>query len=129
MGYESRLFVVNKTDMELDAYMGSDLALKVKYRWAERLATFNMCCLGNECYPLWSGEATDCTFCDEGGNEYITKDRYGKPLTENTVKDTIDVLTKAYKAYPYRRLLPVIAYLKFIDESEWDNVVVLHYGY
>lgn len=124
MGYESRLYVVNKTDMETSVIEGD---VERRMKWGELLATFNMCVLGNECYPLWSGNETDCAFYD--GHEYPIRDKYDKPLTENTVKDTIAVLEEAERATHYRRHQQVIAFLKAIDESEWDNVVVLHYGY
>lgn len=127
MGYESRLHVVNKTDMMITVYKNGNTETRSERKWGELLATFNLCKLSGECYPLWSGEATDCTFFD--GNEYVLEDCYGDPLTENTVEFTIAMLKAAERTEHYRRLQPVIDYLRGLDLSEWDNVVVLHYGY
>ena len=128
MGYESRLYVVNKTEMMFDVY-SNDLSecVKCQKKWGELLATFNLCKLSGDCYPLWRGEATDCTFSD--GNEYVLEDCYGEPLTENTVEFTIAILEAAERTEHYRRLQPVIDYLRGLNMKEFDNVVVLHYGY
>ena len=128
LGYESRLHIVNKTDRVIDVY-SNDLSecVKCQKKWGELLATINLCCLGGECYPLWHGNATDCTFSD--GNEYVLEDCYGEPLTEHTVSETIELLERSEANNHYRRLAPAIAYLRGINEAEFDNIVVLHYGY
>ena len=128
MGYESRLYVVDKSDHKITVDEKIEGQVQEReYVLGELLTTFNLCSLGGECYRLWDRNCTDCTFLD--GNEFVTVDKYGKHLTETPLKEAIEILEKAERKQHYRRLLPVIAYLRFIDESEWDNVVVLHYGY
>lgn len=128
MGYESRLYVVEKSNHKTTVTEKIEgVEQEREYVWAELLTTFDLCVLGGECYKLWDRNCTDCSFYN--GYEYVTVDKYDKHLTETPLKEAIEILEQAERKQHYRRLLPVIAYLRFIDESEWDNVVVLHYGY
>lgn len=129
MGYESRLYVVDKDTKGLSVNMANGTLM----RSSALLARFDLSCVGNECNELWSsGKDTDCYVYDckpDGNRGYITQDCYGKPLTEHSVKDAIRILMSGEVAEHYRRYTAPIAYLMAIDESEWNDIVVLHYGY
>jgi len=119
MGYESRLYVVNKR-----GYVSGE----TNKQWAEVIAVFNMCKFGafNDIFL----KETDCYLYADDGNTEITKDRYGDSLKEASIEDVIAylenyVVTKEH----YRRVEPILRLLKGFDSSEWDDLVVLHYGY
>lgn len=124
MGYESRLHIVQKTNKD---YNITEEINGKTYRWAELLATVNLCCVGNEACDLWSGEETDCYFYD--GNEEVVEDRYCKPLIEHTIAETIDILERAYNHEPYRRYAIALGLLKGFNPNAWGELAVLHYGY
>lgn len=129
MGYESRLYVVDKYSkcIALEEINGKE------YRHSDLIARFDLSCVGDECNELWSGgKETDCIVYDckpDGNRGYITQDCYGKPLKEHKVKDVMRILMKGEAADHYRRFSAPIAYLMAIDEKEWNDIVVLHYGY
>ena len=129
MGYGSRLYVVDKHSGNT-ALVTED---GKEWKWTSFLARFDLSCVGNECSELWSGgKETDCTFSGikpNGECGDVFEDCYGMPLKEHTVKDTIRILMKGEAKEHYRRYSAPIAYLMAIDESEWDDIVVLHYGY
>jgi len=118
MGYESRLYVVNKRG----SFTGETK------QWAEVVAVFNMCKFGafNDIFK----KETDCYIYADDGNTEITKDRYGAVLTEASLEEVIEYLEnyKVTKEH-YRRVEPVLMLLKSFNPSEWDDLVVLHYGY
>jgi hypothetical protein len=118
MGYESKLYVVNKR---------GSLNGESK-RWAEVVAVFNMCKFGD-----FNGvfiKETDCFIYADDGNTEITEDKYGDSLKEASVEDVIKYLEE-YKdtQEPYRRVEPLLGLLKGFDVSEWEDLIILHYGY
>lgn len=124
MGYESKLYVVEKSSM-----IGA-----CGKRWAEVIAVFDIC----KCYAvsdvLRGKPQTDCyIFADDGDTE-ITEDMYGEPLTESEIADVIKIIEEAQThegCKNYRRLPYVLAALKSFEEhkDQWRDVVVLHYGH
>lgn len=119
MGYESRVYVVEKKN---HSYTSNEK------KYAEVIAVFNMCKF-NAFDGLFKTE-TDCYIYADDGNTEILKDRYGKPLTEASITDVITYLEKCQAEQEhYRRVAPLLALLKGFDITEWDNIVVLHYGY
>jgi len=118
MGYESKLYVVNKR--------GSLPGESKQY--AEVITFFNMCKFG-AFNDIFTKEA-DCYIYADDGNTEITEDRYGNALKETSLENVIEYLEE-YKTTQdhYRRVEPLLGLLKSFDISEWDNLVVLHYGY
>ena len=118
MGYESRIFVVNK------AQLGDEKP------WGEIIASMNLCCVDNEVlrgineYP-----ETDCyIFAD--GEERTSEDKYGQTMREIPIPDLIGILEQAEANDHYRRYSPCIGLLKGFCLSDWDDgLVCLHYGY
>lgn len=123
MGYESRIYVVNKT--------GSASEVNGKQMiWCEKIAMFNLCKV-----PIVSGQmrkygATDGYIYADDGNAKITEDEYGEPLKEIPIQDAIRILEYAQSTEDYyRRYNPCIQLLKSFNTADWQNLVVLHYGY
>lgn len=128
MGYESRLYVVKKSEIQ-----GRDAETEGKY-WCEVIATINLCKMGGKFFDrLYKYPATDAFFYAE--NETVVEDKYGAPLKEIPIRDMVNILEmeKADELIagetPYRRLEPAIALLKGFDPEQWGEVTVLHYGY
>lgn len=122
MGYESRLFVVEK---------GTPSMFDREKRYGEVIAIVNMCQLGNGFAKRFLGgkyPPTDCYIYYN--DERSTEDRYGEPLIEIPLKDLIEYFEIAEEEDGhYRRHAPVLNLLKGFDRSEWGDLVVLHYGY
>ena len=64
------------------------------------------------------------------GNNKITEDCYGEPLKEIPIKDMIKILKSVIKeGTTYRRYSPCLKLLQGFDTEQWEDLVVLHYGY
>lgn len=122
MGYESRLFVVNKTNQ----HGGDD---KSKIVWAEKIASFNLCKVCDVSDKMRKYPATNAYIYADDGNTEIVSDAYGEPLREIPISDAIKIIEDAAKIDNYRRFAPCLQLLKGFDPSEWGDLVVLHYGY
>lgn len=115
MGYESKLYIVDKTGVATD---------KDNKRWAEVIATFDLC-RTNIDFSKFS--PTDCYFYD--GDERVVEDCYGDPIKEISISDMIELIENAMARDDYRRWQPCLGLLKGFTESQWTNLVVLHYGH
>lgn len=118
MGYESRVYVVDKSDTLQHNNM----------KWAEVVSTFNMSKFGD--FRNVFAKETDCYFYEDGADGEVLTDKYGARITEASVKDVINYLEdyKNNKEH-YRRVQPLLSMLKGFNTNEWRNLVVLHYGY
>lgn len=120
MGYESRLYIVDKKST------GNG---KGK-RWAEIIAVFNMCKCPLDVFHSY----TDCYIYADDGNTQIEEDKYGEPLREASIEEVVKAFEKIIEqGSEYRRLFPTLAALSTFEEQVntgvWNNLVVLHYGY
>ena len=116
MGYESKLYVVDKHD-----WKGCD------GKWGEVIASFDLCCvpINFAQYP-----ATDCYIIADDGNTRIIEDKYGDPLREIPIQDAIKMIEKVIETGDYyRRYKPCLDLLKGFNINNWENLVVLHYGH
>lgn len=121
MGYESRIYIVNKTTINDGGKV-----------WAEVIAMFNMCVHPTLADLMRSKPVTDCYIYADDGNTHIIEDKYGDPITEASVADVIAVLEKDIaNGEDYRRIYPLLATLKSLEEHshQWKDLAVLHYGY
>lgn len=120
MGYESRLYVVEKSNSRMDDRV-----------WAEVIATFNLSKAGLDLLAIRQFPDTDCYIYEDTSDYKIVEDAYGKPLKEIPISDMIKIIQKEAEKdqYHYRRWKPCLALLEGFDESQWDNIKVLHYGY
>lgn len=116
MGYESKLYVVDKHDWKF-----------AKEKWGEVIASFDLCCvpINFAHYP-----ATDCYIFSDDGNTKITEDKYGSPLREIPIIELINMIENAIKETDYyRRYQPCLSLLKGFNSADWENLIVLHYGH
>lgn len=117
MGYESKLYVVEKSTI-----------IDNNKRWGQVIAMIDMSKLGQDFFlKLKNYSPTDCYIYLE--DEEVTEDKYGDPLIEIPIKDMIAILAEMASKEDYRRLTPAINLLLGFNLSEWNELVVLHYGY
>ena len=118
MGYESKLYVVDKSD-----FLDGD------YVWGEVIASFDL----YKTYPVSDKMReypnTNCYIYADDGNTRILEDCYGESLKEIPIDDAIKILESAASLNNYRRYSPCIALLKGFEKNQWKNLVVLHYGH
>ena len=114
MGYESRLYVVQK----------SQVAKHNNKYWCEVIASFDLCKVDINFRKYLK---TDSYFIE--GNEYVFEDCYGEPLRELTIAEAIKEIENAMARYDYRRWKPILGLLKGFNEDEWGDLRVLHYGH
>ena len=118
MGYESKLYIVNKSEIYDDGM-----------KYGQVIATFDLCNVVSVARMIAKYPNTDTYIYADDGNTHITKDLYGEPLKEIPIADMIEILERESEADPYRRYRPCIQLLKGFDASEWKDLVVLHYGH
>ena len=124
MSYCSKLFVVEKTNVFEDC----------QKRYARVIAMFDMGQILELSDVLRKQKETDCLIYADDGDTEILEDCYGKPLTESTLAEVIDILQNDVKlTHEYRRVFPVLSafgtYYFQEQKGLWHNLVVLHYGY
>lgn len=122
MGYESRFYIVDKTDIK---------SLDGKRYWAQVIAMFDLCKVHAVSSPIWEKyNATDAYIYADDGNTEIIKDECGDPLIEIPIDDMIQLMEKVITSENYyRRYNPFLQLLKGFNKSDWKNLVVLHYGH
>ena len=139
MGYDNRFHLVQK----YDNYCVAEEIDGKYYFPAQVIATYEACGLDWEAEDAFKNEdkETNITFFDkvfkgqdEKGNdiyecEFITKDAYGRSLTEFTIQEAIKILREAERKEHYRRNTILLGMLLAIDEEEWDTLRLLHYGH
>ena len=124
MGYESKIYIIEKTKYSWDEENGM--------KYARVLAMFDV----SKFYELsdWfrNKPATKHYFYADDGDTQIIEDRYGDTLKEASVKEVIDRLERIVEnGVDYKRIFPLLAALKAFEEqsNHWGNIAVLHYGY
>lgn len=126
MAYESRIYVV---DVHREKDKDNPNYGKVYY--AERIAAFNLGCMGytNGWRELFA-EIIDYELYEENSDNKINTDKYGARLTSADFEKVIKWLEQwCESGKHYRRIAPVLAMLKGFDRSEWDDLQIIHYGY
>lgn len=122
MGYESRLYIVNKST-SYDKINGKEMV------YGEIVAIFNLCKVPEVSDKMTKYPVTNTYIYADDGNTEIIEDKYGQPLTEIPIIDAIKILDYVSRTDRYRRYKPCLSLLESFDLSEWQNLVVLHYGY
>lgn len=120
MGYETRLFVVQKHPLGLEREDGR--------KYGEVVAMFDLCKVPLVHSKFRTYPETDSYIyaynCD---GDCI--DNYGEVLKEIPITDAIEILEDAASKEDYRRFAPCISMLKGFNLKQWGNLVVLHFGY
>ena len=118
MGYESRLYIVDK--------MGEKESERKRY--AQVVAMYDICKFG--AFDGLFQTITDCYIYADDGNTEVLEDKYGEPLKEASITDVIEYLEKYKESQEYyRRVEPLLSLLKGFKLEEWGKLTVLHYGY
>lgn len=124
MGYESKLIVVNK-------WFSDDRNPFVKKSFGETIAVLNLCKMPNSFFPInetFENEIEENKYLFLDGEE-VSKDRYGELVRYTSVEKLLKVLYKCESEEHYRRTEMAINLLKTFTSSDWDDIVVFHYGY
>ena len=126
MGYESKIYIIEKTNYSWAEENGM--------KYARVLAMFDV----SNFYELsdWFSNkpATKHYIYADDGDTQIIEDRYGDTLKEASVKEVIDRIERIIgieNEEDYRRIFPLLAALKAFESygNQWDDIAVLHYGY
>lgn len=123
MGYESKLYVIEKTRCSFD---------DDGYKYAQVIAMFDMCKFYGLSDRLTKSPKTNYYFYADDGNTRVLEDMYGDKLTETSLADVIEILEEQIdNGETYRRIYPALAALKELEEhkDQWHELAVLHYGY
>lgn len=120
MGYESRLYIVDKRDLV-------HIKNKKGMVYCEMIAQFNLSNVPEIYEKVFAYKDTNGYFYCNG--KEVTEDMYGKPLKEIPIGDMISIISEVMKNDRFRRYRPCLNLLKGFNLSEWENLVVLHYGY
>lgn len=118
MGYESKLVVVEKWCVPNTASMG------------ETVLELNLARMPNEFFPIektFENEIEAPVFIGDFGS--VTEDKYGKKLRYTSVEKLLKVLYKCEAVEHYRRTELAINTLKSFTSRDWNNIIVVHYGY
>ena len=129
MGYESKIYIIEKTNYSWAEENGM--------KYARVLAMFDLAMFDvSKFYELsdWfrNKPATKHYIYADDGDTQIIEDRYGDTLKEASVKEVIDRLERIVEnEEDYRRIFPLLATLKAFElhSDQWDDIAVLHYGY
>lgn len=121
MGYESRVFVVNRSEFE----RGNDM----HFVFAEKIADIKMSGMYDGFTDLFD-KKVDYELYIDNEDEPTQTDKYGDVMTYTDCKTVIDYLEKLIaNGENYRRLNLLLGLLKSIDESQWNEIQIVHYGY
>jgi hypothetical protein len=128
MGYDSRLYVIRKTDVPATE--------DGKFKYAETMAIYEM-----GVFPPFQMLFNDGDYCPVteyapcNGDSIIIKDMYDEPLREASLDDVIECLDQAIVleegAAQYARVKPLLALLNGFKKirNDWYRLSILHYGH
>lgn len=119
MGYESRIYIVNRN--VLDFWNKENPLI-----FGEDIASFELCSVPYEFTDIFTKPIDFSLYVDE---EETVEDKYGKHCNMARINTVVEALEKFEAEDHYRRYRPVISLLKGFDESEWDDLWVVHYGH
>ncbi len=121
MGYENRLYIVNKTSIHDDKNMV----------FGEIIAMFNLSKVNSVASRFHHYPDTNTYIYADDGDTRILEDEYGDKLREIPIDDAIKIIEEAAEEdhWNYKRWNPVLGLLKGFNKKNWPDLVVLHYGY
>lgn len=122
MSYESRIFVVNRNEIK----HGDGTA----WIYAEKIADIKMSRMYYDGFTDLFDKKVDYELYIDNGDEATQTDMYGEIMTYTDCKTVITYLENLIaNGEDYRRLTLLLGLLKGIDEKQWDNIQIVHYGY
>lgn len=117
--YESRIYIYNRIEHE---------GRLAPWIYGEKIACFEMCGMPQGFTDIFTEEKDFPIYADDGNTE-ITEDEYGAPLRACGVEKLTAWLAAEVKKDNYRRLRPLLQFLKALKPDEWDELIAVHYGY
>ena len=121
MGYESRVFIVNRNEIEHQD--------GTAWIYAEKIADIKMGKMYDGFTDLFD-KKVDYDLYIDNGDEATQTDKYGDVMTYTDCQAVIAYLEKLITdGENYRRLTLLLGLLKGINEKQWCNIQVVHYGY
>lgn len=126
MSYESRIFVVDRSEIDI---------CTPPYIYGEKIADIKMGCMygapdEDEGFLDLFQYEIDYTLFIDNGDEDTKTDKYGEVTRYADCKTVIEWLEKAMaNGDTYRRLPLLLGLLKGINEDDWHDIQVVHYGY
>lgn len=119
MGYESRVIIVNRHEFYTN---------KIPYVYAEKIADIEMGIMYDGFAALFDKPVDYELYIDD---ELTRTDAYGDVMTYTDCETVIDFLEKFYvvESMHHRRLPMLLGLLKGINERQWDEIQIVHYGY
>jgi len=124
MGYESRIYVIRKTDVEIIE----------GFKYAETMVVYNLCVFP-PFQKLFNKDCPKTQYAMIENDKDIIEDCYGDPLRERSLPEVITHLEKAIAddedIASYARVKPLLAMLKEFEkvQDDWYKLAVIHYGY
>lgn len=114
MGYESQLFIADRYD---NGYMNV-------------IASFDLCKMGYGIgfHELFK-EPVGRDIWMPGIGDEIEEDMYGAELKHTDINTVIEWLETYGVNIKYRRITPLLNLLKGFEQSEWEDLRVIHYGH
>ena len=121
MSYESRIFVVERTEHKEPNGNG--------WIYAEKIADIKMSAMPISFANLFTKDIDYTLYIDSGERDTNT-DMYGIVMKYTDVHTVVDYLEKLIDSgETYRRLSLLLGMLKGIDTSQWNDIQIVHYGY
>ena len=121
MSYESRVFIVNRNEIE----HGNEKF----YVYAEQIADIKMGNMYDGFTDLFDKKVGYELYVDSG-DETTQTDKYGETMRYTNCKTVIAYLENLIAdGKSYRRLTMLLGLLKGINEEEWNDIQIVHYGY
>ena len=120
MGYESRVYIVNRV-----SFVDNSV-------WGEELGSLRLGKMADYSWIELFNKPKDFTLWEANGNTEITKDSYGDSLKYAELDDVLKWLEEHMEERHYRRDKMLYDLLKgFKDDTIWgrEHIVVVHYGY
>lgn len=130
MGYESRIYVVNKNMNSIKLPIVIEDVDYGERVWSEVIAMVDVCKYSAISNFMREQPKTDSYIYAEDGNTHIVVDRYDEVMTECSIEELLEVVQKEIdEGVDYRRLMPLYSLLKGFNSAQWPNLRVLHFGY
>jgi hypothetical protein len=125
MSYESRLYVIRKTDVLAEG----------KHKYAETLVEYEMGVFPPFQKLFNDGKHPATEYAPCRGDDCIVKDMYGDPLIEAGIDEILEcldrVITLGGDISRNERVAPLKAMLEEFKkiENSWYRLAILHYGH